>query len=60
MSFVGRTIMPLSKHYGGHGQNVMRDMHKRYGPDAKRIFYATENQRKKDMIAQLTRKRRHG
>ena len=36
--------MPLSKHYGGHGSEVMESMKKTYGPEkAKRVFYATEN-----------------
>lgn len=37
--------MPLSKHYGGHGSEVMSSMKKTYkDPDtAKRVFYATEN-----------------
>ena len=40
--------MPLSKHYGGKGEKVMRSMKKQY-PDeetAERVFYATENKRK--------------
>lgn len=40
--------MPLNKHYKGHGEKVMSNMIKEYGPDkAKRVFYATENMRKK-------------
>jgi len=39
--------MPLSKHFGGHGEEVMKDMRKRYGSRAKSIFYATENKQKK-------------
>lgn len=40
--------MPLSKHFGGHGKEVMRDMKKRYGSDkGERVFYATENKRMK-------------
>lgn len=36
--------MPISKHYGGHGDEVMSSMSKTYGADkAKRVFYATEN-----------------
>lgn len=39
--------MPLSKHYGGHGEKVMKSMMKTYGPEkAKEVFYATENKRK--------------
>lgn len=40
--------MPLGKHFGGHGEAVMADMKKRYGAKAERIFYATENKRKKE------------
>jgi hypothetical protein len=41
--------MPKSKHYGGHGGKVWRSMVKTYGNTkrAERIFYATENARKK-------------
>ena len=40
--------MPLSKHYRGHGEEVMRDMTARYGAErGERVFYATENKRKK-------------
>lgn len=38
--------MPLSKHYSGHGEEVMRDMQERYGDRAEEVFYATENKRK--------------
>jgi hypothetical protein len=40
--------MPISKHYGGHGDEVMSSMKKTYGDSdtAKRVFYATENKRK--------------
>lgn len=38
--------MPLSKHFGGHGEKVMAAMKKKYGKRAKRIFYATENKQK--------------
>lgn len=35
--------MPLSAHYHGHGDAVMRAMKKEYGArKAERIFYATE------------------
>ena len=40
--------MPLSKHYAGKGEKVMRSMKKTY-PDeetAERVFYATANKRK--------------
>ena len=40
--------MPLSKHFGGHGEEVMANMQKEYGPGkAEHVFYATENARKK-------------
>ena len=41
--------MPISKHYQGHGEEVMAKMKKTYGDSetAKRVFYATENKMKK-------------
>jgi hypothetical protein len=40
--------VPLSRHYGGRGSEVMRGMKRRYGSKAgERIFYATERKRKK-------------
>lgn len=39
--------MPLSKHYNGHGRDVMARMKKEYGAkEGERVFYATENKRK--------------
>lgn len=39
--------MPVSKHYSGHGTEVMKAMLKTYGKEkAKRVFYATENKKK--------------
>lgn len=39
--------MPLSKHYGGHGEEVMANMMKEYGAEkGKSVFYATENKKK--------------
>lgn len=40
--------MPISKHYAGHGAEVMSAMKETYGDsdEAKRVFYATENARK--------------
>ena len=40
--------MPLSKHYGGHGEEVMASMRKTYKDPkkAEEVFYATENKRK--------------
>lgn len=44
--------MPLSKYFGGHGEEVMADMKKRYGSKrGKREFYATANKQKKKMKA---------
>lgn len=39
--------MPISKHYKGHGDEVMASMKKTYkDPETvKRVFYATENKR---------------
>lgn len=40
--------MPLSKYYGGHGEEVMANMRKEYGEEkGERVFYATANKRKK-------------
>ena len=40
--------MPLSKHFGGHGDEVMASMSKTYKnpKKAKSVFYATENKMK--------------
>ena len=39
--------MPLSKHFAGHGEKVMKSMKKQYGEDkGEEVFYATENKRK--------------
>lgn len=39
--------MPLSKYFGGHGAQVMRDMVRRYGKKkGKEVFYRTVNKRK--------------
>lgn len=39
--------MPLNKHYGGHGEEVMKSMMKTYGEKkGKKVFYATENKKK--------------
>lgn len=38
--------MPIEKHYGGHGEEVMADMKARYGEEkGERVFYATEKKR---------------
>jgi len=49
--------MPLSKHFGGAGEEVMANMRREYGntEKAKRIFYATENARKKDVDHEIGR-----
>jgi len=41
-------MCPISKHYEGHGDEVMASMKKTYkdSETAKRVFYATENARK--------------
>lgn len=48
--------MPLSKHYGGEGEKVMRSMMKTYHnkETANRVFYATENKRKKKGLKEHT------
>lgn len=53
--------MPLSKYYKGHGEEVMSNMTKEYGPKkGKQVFYATANKRKglKEQTADLARKGR--
>lgn len=42
-------MSPLSKHYHGHGEEVMQSMKKTYPSEkkAEQVFYATENKRKK-------------
>lgn len=44
--------MPLSEHYQGAGAKVMANMRRQYGntEKAKRIFYATEQARKRDGV----------
>lgn len=37
--------MPISRYYGGHGEQVMGSMRKRYGSRAEEVFYATANKR---------------
>ena len=40
--------MPISKYFGGHGREVMREMKKKYGAKkGEQVFYATENKMKK-------------
>ena len=53
--------MPLSKHFGGKGEQVMRAMRKTYGPEkAERIFYATENKMKSGMAEHLNTMKKKG
>jgi hypothetical protein len=41
--------MPISKYYGGHGEEVMGNMKKEYGAKkGKSVFYATANKKKKE------------
>lgn len=49
--------MPLSKHFSGHGEEVMENMRRQYGDTekAKRVFYATENARKGDVDHEIGR-----
>jgi hypothetical protein len=38
--------MPIREYYGGKGEQVMREMKKRYGAEkGERVFYATANKR---------------
>lgn len=41
--------MPLSKYYGGAGEEVMASMKKQYGDRAENVFYATANKMKRDV-----------
>ena len=44
--------MPIKNEYGGHGEEVMKDMKKTYGKDkGKSVFYATMNKAKKNKSA---------
>lgn len=36
-------MSPLSDYFGGHGEDVMKAMKKKYGRRAKEVFYATAN-----------------
>ena len=53
--------MPVSKHYEGHGAEVMSAMKRTYGDTekAKRVFYATENKRKSGKKKGKKRHRKH-
>jgi hypothetical protein len=52
--------MPVSKHYEGHGAEVMSAMKRTYGDSdkAKRVFYATENKRKNEKKSRRKRGRK--
>ena len=38
--------MPISKYYGGHGEEVMSERKKKYHGRAEEVFYATANKMK--------------
>jgi hypothetical protein len=48
--------MPISKYFGGHGEEVAANMQRQYGSDWKRVFYATANKRGQ---APKRKRRRH-
>ena len=53
--------MPLGKHYSGHGNEVMASMKATYAgkksaDEVRRIFYATENARKKHSVRKAMKK----
>lgn len=53
--------MPLSKYYGGHGEEVMRKMKKKYGEEkGESVFYATANKRGLDSGPSHKVRRKHG
>lgn len=50
--------MPISKYYAGHGDEVMANMRKQYGPEkAKRVFYATANKHGEGLTTANQRRR---
>lgn len=52
--------MPLDRYYGGHGNEVMRKMKKRYGDaKAEQVFYATANKNNQNPTDK-PKKRRYG
>lgn len=52
--------MPLSKHYGGHGAEVMANMKKEYGEEkGKKVFYATENRKKYGPSEHIVRRKKN-
>jgi hypothetical protein len=53
--------MPLSKYYGGHGEEVMASMSKKHGKKkGKEIFYATANKHGLDAGPSKKVKKEHG
>lgn len=49
--------MPIDKYYGGSGDDVMRDMTKRYGTKrGKHVFYATAQKHRDPMMMKKRRK----
>jgi len=52
--------MPLSKHFAGEGEKVMRSMKKTYPTEAKakQVFYATDNARKSGFPTSSRRRKR--
>lgn len=50
--------MPMSKHFGGEGERVMKSMMKTYKnkKTAKRVFYATEQKGLKEHTTEMARK----
>lgn len=39
--------MPISKYFGGHGEEVAKAMQKEYGENWKHVFYGKANKLKK-------------
>jgi hypothetical protein len=53
--------MPVSKYFKGHGEKVMSNMKKQYGPEkGKQVFYATANKKGLDTGPSDAVKKRHG
>jgi hypothetical protein len=51
-------MSPVSKYFKGHGEEVMSNMKKEYGPDeGKRVFYATANKKLKKRKSKRRSKR---
>lgn len=57
----GKTYMPVSKYFSGHGSEVMSNMKKEYGDEkGERVFYATANKRGKTASRKKSRKSTRG